>query len=129
MTFTRDWPRGLLFKFYTKHLSIWQCCVVWEECAGFWMSFLTGLLMSLVNSVSGMFTQICVYSMHIFLLKYNCICCVVCRDELWKSGLSASCKSFMTLHSLPQPLKCRTPNNFLKRNLKTSPDYITVYSI
>lgn len=101
-------------------------------CTGFWMSFLIRLLMSLVNSMSCMFAQICVYYMYIFLLKYNCFWCVVCRDELLKSGLSGSCKIFMSHSNYDSKWsstqsfltsKCRTPNNFLKRNLKTFPAF------
>lgn len=137
-----SWGTGsgfLLFKVYTKskavhfavlhrlagdHVSHVKLCA---KCTGFWMLFLTRLLMSLVNSMSCIFAQICVYSMYIFLLKYNCFWCVVCRDELLKFGLSASCKSFMSNNNYDSKWsttqsfltsKCRTSNNFLKRNLK-----------
>lgn len=86
--------------------------------------------MSLADSMSCMFSRICIYSMYIFLLKYNCFWCVVCREELLKFGLSASCKGFMSHSSYDSKrsttqlfltLKRRVPNNFLKSNLKTFP--------
>lgn len=105
------WATGwglLLFTVYTKSKAVCFALLhslakdhvsyvkLRAKCTGFWMQFLTRLLMSLVNSISCMFAQICVYSMYIFSLKYNCFWCVVCREELLKFGLSASCKSFMS---------------------------------